>query len=108
MAPTIRLSTRGSLAALRPAMGDLWFWGWFKPLEVPLECGMYKKGRAARLIRGCSIEQKELESLVKNEDGRLRVAIEGVSPEIDEGRFPAKRCVGDDVTVRADIFADGH
>ena len=42
------------------------------------------------------------------EDGRRRVIIEGVSPEIDEGRFPAKGIVGSDVVVEADIFADGH
>ncbi|MEX0804556.1 MAG: alpha-1,4-glucan--maltose-1-phosphate maltosyltransferase [Candidatus Binatia bacterium] len=39
---------------------------------------------------------------------RIRVVIEGVQPEIDCGRFPAKRVVGDDVTVEADIFTDGH
>jgi hypothetical protein len=31
-----------------------------------------------------------------------------VWPEIDGGRFPIKRTVGEDVTVSADIFADGH
>src|SRR5579864_1037135 len=41
-------------------------------------------------------------------DGRKRVAIEAVSPEIDAGRFPARRVVGELVTVEADIFADGH
>ena len=29
-------------------------------------------------------------------------------PEIDGGRFPAKRVVGETVTVEADVFADGH
>ncbi|HEX2646347.1 MAG TPA: maltotransferase domain-containing protein, partial [Candidatus Dormibacteraeota bacterium] len=41
-------------------------------------------------------------------DGRKRVVIEAVSPEIDGARFPAKRVVGETVTVEADIFADGH
>ena len=41
-------------------------------------------------------------------DGRKRVAIESVSPEIDAGRFPAKRALGEKVAVEADIFADGH
>jgi starch synthase (maltosyl-transferring) len=41
-------------------------------------------------------------------EGRRRVAIESVSPEIDGGRFPARRTVGESVTVEADIFADGH
>ena len=34
--------------------------------------------------------------------------IEGVEPEIDGGRFAAKRIVGDEVVVETDIFADGH
>jgi len=37
-----------------------------------------------------------------------RVIIEGVSPEVDGGRFPIKRTVGEKVVVSADIFADGH
>jgi starch synthase (maltosyl-transferring) len=41
-------------------------------------------------------------------DGRRRVVIEGVTPEVDAGRFPAKRAQGETVTVEADIFADGH
>ena len=41
-------------------------------------------------------------------DGRRRVVIESVTPEIDAGGFPAKRSVGERVTVEADVFADGH
>src|ERR1700685_559248 len=41
-------------------------------------------------------------------DGRRRVIIEGVAPEIDGGRFPAKRTIGDVVRAEADIFTDGH
>jgi starch synthase (maltosyl-transferring) len=41
-------------------------------------------------------------------EGRRRVIIEGVSPEIDGGLFPVKRTVGEEVTVEADIFTDGH
>jgi starch synthase (maltosyl-transferring) len=37
-----------------------------------------------------------------------RVVIEGVRPEIDGGRFPAKRVIGERLTVEADIFVDGH
>nr|WP_246702300.1 alpha-1,4-glucan--maltose-1-phosphate maltosyltransferase [Xanthobacter sp. SG618] len=37
-----------------------------------------------------------------------RIAIERVTPSVDGGRFAVKRCVGDVVTVEADIFADGH
>ncbi len=42
------------------------------------------------------------------EEGRRRVVITAVEPEIDGGRFPIKRAVGDGVVVEADIFADGH
>ncbi len=41
-------------------------------------------------------------------EGRHRVVVEGVAPEIDCGRFPVKRVVGDDLIVEADAFADGH
>ncbi|MGA1791674.1 MAG: alpha-1,4-glucan--maltose-1-phosphate maltosyltransferase [bacterium] len=41
-------------------------------------------------------------------DGRKRVVIERVTPEIDGGRFPIKRVAGEKVVVRADVFADGH
>ena len=41
-------------------------------------------------------------------DGRRRAVIENISPCVDHGRFAAKRCAGDLVTVEADIFADGH
>ena len=37
-----------------------------------------------------------------------RVVIRGVHPEVECGRFPAKRTIGDVVKVEADIFADGH
>jgi starch synthase (maltosyl-transferring) len=47
-------------------------------------------------------------SRVLIDDGRRRVVIEGVRPEIDAGRFPAKRAIGERVVVEADIFADGH
>ena len=42
------------------------------------------------------------------DQGRSRAVIENVKPEIDCGRFPAKRTVGETMTVEADIFADGH
>jgi starch synthase (maltosyl-transferring) len=41
-------------------------------------------------------------------EGRRRVVIEGLGPEIDCGRFPVKRTVGETVAVEADVFADGH
>ena len=44
----------------------------------------------------------------KPTNGKSRVVIEGVTPQIDGGRFPAKRVVGDTVSVDADVFGDGH
>ena len=41
-------------------------------------------------------------------DGRRRVVIESVRPQIDCGRFPIKRVVGETVVVEAIVFADGH
>lgn len=43
-----------------------------------------------------------------NTDGKKRVVIENVKPEINGGRFPVKRVVGEKVIVTADIFSDGH
>ena len=41
-------------------------------------------------------------------DGRQRVIVTRVLPEIDCGRFAIKRVVGETVIVDADVFADGH
>src|SRR5687768_3124148 len=40
--------------------------------------------------------------------GRCRVVIERLRPQIDAGRFPIKRTVGDKVAVTVDMFVDGH
>ena len=34
--------------------------------------------------------------------------VEAVTPQVDEGRFPAKCTAGEEVVVEADVFADGH
>ena len=44
----------------------------------------------------------------QREDGRQRLVIEHVSPEIDCGRFAIKRIAGEKVVVEASVFADGH
>jgi starch synthase (maltosyl-transferring) len=41
-------------------------------------------------------------------EGRNRVIVEEVRPEIDGGAFAVKRLAGDTLTVEADVFADGH
>jgi starch synthase (maltosyl-transferring) len=42
------------------------------------------------------------------QDGRKRIVIEALKPEIDCGRIPVKRTEGEEVTVEADILAEGH
>jgi starch synthase (maltosyl-transferring) len=37
-----------------------------------------------------------------------RILVQRPSPLVECGRHPAKACVGDTLTVRAEIFADGH
>ncbi|HEX6036482.1 alpha-1,4-glucan--maltose-1-phosphate maltosyltransferase [Longimicrobium sp.] len=41
-------------------------------------------------------------------DASRKVVIENVEPELDCGRYAVKREVGDTITVRADIFKEGH
>ena len=36
------------------------------------------------------------------------MVIESITPQVDGGRFPAKRVLGESVAVEADVFADGH
>ncbi len=40
--------------------------------------------------------------------GKARVIIENVQPQVDGGLYPAKRTVGETVEVSASIFGDGH
>ncbi|MBU5635443.1 alpha-1,4-glucan--maltose-1-phosphate maltosyltransferase [Geomonas sp. Red69] len=41
-------------------------------------------------------------------EGRARIAIEMVHPQIDCGRFAVQRIAGDEMVVQADVFSDGH
>jgi len=45
---------------------------------------------------------------MKPTEGRRRVVIEEIQPQIEAGRYPAKRVLGDIVEISAAIFADGH
>lgn len=44
----------------------------------------------------------------RRSEGRARVVIEGVAPQIDCGRYAAKRTIGETFVVEADVYADGH
>ncbi len=41
-------------------------------------------------------------------EARDRLVIQYPAPSVDDGRYPAKRCAGDRLTVSADVFRDGH
>jgi len=42
------------------------------------------------------------------DNGRKRVIIEKISPEIDAGRYPVKRVPGEKMGIRANVISDGH
>ena len=43
-----------------------------------------------------------------NVDGRRRVVIQNIKPQVDGGRFPVKRVIGQEVAVSAFVYSDGH
>src|ERR1700722_18411433 len=45
---------------------------------------------------------------MKPTEGRKRVVIEAVKPQVDCGRYAVRRFLGDRVTVSAAMFGDGH
>ncbi len=45
---------------------------------------------------------------MKPAEGRSRVIIEEVQPQVDCGRHPVRRFLGDTVAISAAIFSDGH
>jgi starch synthase (maltosyl-transferring) len=53
-------------------------------------------------------EAATLNGLTTYDEGRQRVVITGVAPELEGGRYPIKRGVGEAVVVECDAFADGH
>ena len=77
-----------------------------KPLEVKI---LRATARPIRVVSfaPCAPKQRPAEhhALWRPD---ARVQIENVYPELDGGRFPVKRVVGDTVEVWADIFRDGH
>ncbi|MCK6617925.1 MAG: alpha-1,4-glucan--maltose-1-phosphate maltosyltransferase [Cyclobacteriaceae bacterium] len=46
--------------------------------------------------------------MINSLPGQSRVIIENIQPQVDKGRYPVKRTVGETVQVTADIFSDGH
>jgi starch synthase (maltosyl-transferring) len=52
--------------------------------------------------------KKKTSRISEISEGRTRVVIEKVSPEINEGQFAIKAIPGEEIHVEADIFGDGH
>ncbi|WP_256007431.1 alpha-1,4-glucan--maltose-1-phosphate maltosyltransferase [Pedobacter deserti] len=40
--------------------------------------------------------------------GHKRVIITNISPSVEEGKFPAKAVLDEEITISADVFGDGH
>jgi starch synthase (maltosyl-transferring) len=65
--------------------------------------------RAAPKHVGKQQRSEERKAVVsKKSDVRSRAIIENVLPQVDAGRFPIKRAIGERVIVEADVFTDGH
>src|SRR5690606_27169149 len=45
---------------------------------------------------------------MRSPGGKKRVVITNVSPKVEEGRFPAKAVIDEDICISADIVGDGH
>jgi starch synthase (maltosyl-transferring) len=37
-----------------------------------------------------------------------RIAIEAITPKVDDGQFPVRRIIGDSLVIEADLITDGH
>ena len=80
-----------------------------KPSETTAtEKSAAKKTTAAVKPTTVAASQPSAAISTKPVNGRSRVVVEGVTPQIDGGRFAVKRVSGDQVRVEADVFGDGH
>ncbi len=41
-------------------------------------------------------------------NGGARIVFESITPQVDDGKFPVRRILGDIVRVEADVLSDGH
>lgn len=77
-----------------------------RPLTLrPLEMRIFR----ARPAQAHPIELHDIDKHAWMDDvASGRIAIENLYPEVEGGRYPIKRAVGDVLEVWADIFTDGH
>jgi starch synthase (maltosyl-transferring) len=64
-----------------------------------IQAAVAETGEETRRGRGGRRRQESLPA---------RTVIQYPTPSVDDGRYAAKRCVGDTVRVEADVFRDGH
>lgn len=74
----------------------------------PLEMRVFKGEPAPVAVRAGKRHSDKAESRALEQLAGQRVIIEDVQPEIDGGRHPVKRIVGDILEIWADIFCDGQ
>jgi glycosidase len=90
-------ATPHALPRLPLAAGDLRLFDALRPAPIRSTPPLARRGAKAA-------EKKNLLNAI----AAPRVIIEAVQPSVDNGRFVAKRVVGEMVEVSADVFAEGH
>jgi starch synthase (maltosyl-transferring) len=77
---------------------------------LPLEPGstVTLEPQEVRIFAARRVAPVKPRARFRSPTGEGRVVIENVWPEIDGGRSPVKRVVGDVLQVWADVFTDGH
>ncbi|MCJ8518470.1 starch synthase (maltosyl-transferring) [Pseudorhizobium tarimense] len=84
----------------------------FLPLkEIEGSTGARLKPGEVRILEGRSSSPVQSQSPLPDLAAAAeapRLAIDKITPSVDEGRFSVKRVVGDTIRVEADIFGDGH
>jgi starch synthase (maltosyl-transferring) len=77
---------------------------------APLEIRVYERAdERASASKGSDMHQVgDLAQFGVSPASAGPLVIENVSPQIDGGRHPIKRIVGDEVVVEADVFREGH
>jgi starch synthase (maltosyl-transferring) len=90
-------ATPHALPRLALAAGELRLFDALRPAPIRSTPPLARRGAKAA-------EKKTLLSAIT----APRVIIEAMQPSVDNGRFVAKRVVGEMVEVSADVFAEGH
>ncbi|WP_394779625.1 alpha-1,4-glucan--maltose-1-phosphate maltosyltransferase [Undibacterium sp.] len=70
----------------------------------PAELRIYQLQQLSAIVSSTKSGKRETDAATR----QPRVAIEALSPLVDDGRFPVKTLVGSVIEISADIFSDGH